>query len=262
MSSYELLKPEGMCEGENCSCTSVWSHQYWFDTSDRVRVNTKNLCPHCSDTLADSKNSLDRKLIDPPFMSDVERTLREEKWVLAPELFTGKQQEAPLIQAFKQLNHTAWEEFVSDLTDNEALRFFNTETGEFSHAKDWEDLAASQGIEPFDLWWMIDQDLSPDVQDVCREIRAAVRAEGCTGTGGQQSFMYPTGTFTAVSKVALVVNHDGGALAPFFNLSYERPQCYNAVDSALGARNMWREMQDCATTYIYERRRRLPRASA
>lgn len=185
-------------------------------------------------------------------MTDAERTMREEQWMLSSELLRLDQHEPPIITAFRALDAAALERFMSDLRDNPALRFFNPEQVDFSCAASWDALAAECGIEPHDHTWRIDPRLEPAARDFCRELRSVVRNVGAAGTGGLQSFVYPDGVYpSAAAKPILIVQHDGGGLAPYFNPSYERPADYRLVDQLLNVRNLWREMQDGGTTYIY-----------
>ena len=148
-------------------------------------------------------------------MCDAELTMREEQWILPNELLNPDRYEPPVITAFRVLDAAALERFLDDLRDNPALRFFNPEQAEFSCAASWDALAAEHGIEPYDHTWRIDPRLEPAARDFCRELRSVVRARHDGGTGGLQSFVYPDGEYPrAAAKPVLIVQHDGGGLAP------------------------------------------------
>jgi hypothetical protein len=185
-------------------------------------------------------------------MTDAERTMREEQWMLTQEFVDADYPIPPIVAAFRLIQPAQWELFLSDIDDNSALRFFNPELNDFNCASSWESLAADNGIEPYDAVWSIDPRLDGPVRDFCRELRSALKATGNYGTGGLQSFVFPDGVYpSAAAKPLLIVQHDGGALAPYFNSSYERPAEYRLVDQLLRTRNMWRECWDAGTTYIY-----------
>lgn len=182
-------------------------------------------------------------------MTDAERTMREEQWMLTQEFLDPDRPEPPIVTAFKLLDADGWEAFLRNIDDSHALKFFNPELRDFSCAADWETLASECGIEPYDQWWSIDPQLAPEVCDFCREFRAAVRdREGITA-GGLAAFTAPG--VGMVKELGLIVYHDGGGLAPYFNPAYQRVADYQLVDQLLRPRKLWREMQDGGTTYIY-----------
>lgn len=181
-------------------------------------------------------------------MTDAERTMREEQWMLTQEFVDEDYPIPPIVAAFKLIHAAQWEMFLRDIDDNAALRFFNPELNDFSCAASWEELATDNGIEPCDESWGIDPQLPPDVQQFCRELRAHVRHFEGNSTGGQKVFERPA---VAADSRVLTIYHDGGPLAPYFNPSYELPVEYALVDQLLRSRNLWREMRDCGTTDIY-----------
>ena len=182
-------------------------------------------------------------------MTDAERTMREEQWMLTQEFLDPNYPTPPIVGAFKLLYEAQWELFLRDIDNNHALKFFNQELNDFSCASSWESLAAANGVEPYDKWWSIDPQLPSDIRDFCREFRAVVRSFDSGNTGGNAAFGAPSPNFPP--QLALIVQHDGGCLAPYFNPSYERPAEYRLVDQMLRSRRLWREMQDGGTTYIY-----------
>jgi hypothetical protein len=188
-------------------------------------------------------------------LRDIERTMREERWMLSEELFASERPEPDEVAAFRVLQETDWMHFIDTITDNPALRFFNPERQEFSPAPDWAALAADYGVEPFGPEWAISDDLPLNVRAFCRELRHAVRRISQSDhTGGCKSFYTPreAHTFCQVGPSALlVVCHDGGVLAPYFNYAYEDMKCYNEADRLLRSRRLWRESHNPAVTVIY-----------
>ena len=187
-------------------------------------------------------------------MTPAERTMREEKWMLTNELHDPMAEEPPEVIAFRVLQEEDWTHFVMNTEDNPALRFFNPEQRDFSHGEDWEDLCKIRGFPPFDHTWAIPE-MHHDVDAFCREMRNTCRDRGSEGTGGCNAFHRPLDAENFAGglgpRCALVVVHDGGCLAPYFNPSYEDVESYQLVDGLLKVRGLYREGINPAVTAIY-----------
>jgi hypothetical protein len=193
-------------------------------------------------------------MTDPQAIIDAERTMREEKWLITNELFDPDRPEPPDVAAFRALQEDDWLHFMTEVVDNDAMKFFNPERREYSSAADWEALAKSYGIwPPYKDEFSIPATISEEMQDLCRQIRQHVRHRGSFGLGGCNAFHDPREVrFASVgSKCVLVICHDGGALAPYFNPSYEDAESYQSIDYILRDRNLWREGINPAVTAIY-----------
>ena len=180
--------------------------------------------------------------------------MREEKWVLSGELLADL---PPAVLAFRLLYESEWDTFEDDLTDNDALKFFNTEQQEFSSEPTWSSLCASQGIEPYHDDWAIPQTLPEDVQELCREIRLQARMFESEFTGGCKAFRDPKdpeyekqGYPFISNRCVLVVGHDGGGLKPFFNAMADCRIPYQEMRWVLEARGFSYEHINQAETAV------------
>lgn len=179
--------------------------------------------------------------------------MREEKWMLTDELFSSTREEAPEVIAFRMLQEADWVHFVLDVEGNPSMRFFNPELREFSRATDWEDLSVEYGIAPYIDELTIPDEIPEAAKSFCRDIRASMRHAGEEWCGGCKAFYSPREWVDHVSlEAVMVVCHDGGGLAPRFNMNYEQLKLYNQADSMLSARGLWREHQNSAVTHIYK----------
>lgn len=180
----------------------------------------------------------------------IEITLREEQWVQMSELLDNL---PPVVQAFRGLYEQEWEKFENDIRLDLGPRFYNVESGDYSSAHDWLTLGVMSGIRPYDTDLAIPEGLPPAAVDFCRELRAQLRAWGSEGCGGCKAFYTPEEAerFVETRGAVMVVVHDGGSLAPLFNLDYQRYKDYERVDVMLKLRNMWRESYNAAVTIIY-----------
>jgi hypothetical protein len=186
-------------------------------------------------------------------MTDIERTMREEKWMLTNELFLPDRPEPPEVVAFRMLQEADWIYFLDDVYDNPGMKFFNPETRGFSHADSWEELGALYGVEPFRSELAIPDGIPENVKDFCRELRNSMRVRGEEGCGGCKAFYAPGEWVDPVDEhVLLVVCHDGGAMASWFNLNYDQIKLYDSVDLMLRSRGLWREHEDAAVSHIYK----------
>lgn len=178
----------------------------------------------------------------------IETTLREEQWVPLSELLDREL--PPVAEAFRGLYEKAWETFVKDAQEGKP-KFYNQEQLEYSSVQDWETLGQQFGIEPYDVNLTIPPELIPAARYFCRDLRAYVGVD--SSCGGCQAFYTPEEASNIVNTAGavLVVIHDGGALAPYFNLSYECYDLYDKVDTLLGIRGLWRESYNAAVTLIY-----------
>lgn len=97
----------------------------------------------------------------------------------------------------------------------------------------------------------IPANLHPAAAGFCKDLIRLLRGGGC---GGCKAFHTPEDAAafcTPHSSAVLVVCHDGGSLAPYFNLDYGNYKAYDKVDNLLKARGLWREAQNAAVTLIY-----------
>lgn len=192
-------------------------------------------------------------------MDAYERTLREERWIIAEELLARFRPEPAEVVAFRLLQERDWTRFVESIQGNAALKFFNPELGEFSGAKDWKALSEQYDIAPFDDELAISPDMLPVAQDFCRQLRMEMRWVKDEGCGGCKAFYTPeewsmNGRGPSVDPgVVLVVCHDGGNMAPRFNLDYEQTAMYDRVDLFLDHRNLWRESQTRTITHVFKK---------
>jgi hypothetical protein len=185
-------------------------------------------------------------------MNDYERTMREEGWMLTDELFLAERPEPPEVIAFRLVQEEDWTHFIMDVTENPAMRFFNPEIREFSHAATWEELSEQYGIAPFKDELAIPAGLPENVQNFCRELRNSMRERGEEGCGGCKAFHSPSDwALPRGSLAVLVVLHEGGNMAPRFNTDYEVADLYAEVDNMLFLRKLWREHESSEITYIY-----------
>lgn len=100
---------------------------------------------------------------------ELERTLREEGWMLSNELHEGE--EPMLVAAFRALQEEDWTKFVDDTTDNPGLKFYNRFSSEYSPASSWGRLSADTGIAPLGDEWA----LPPDLTDRSAKLALGVR---------------------------------------------------------------------------------------
>lgn len=109
-------------------------------------------------------------------LSEAEQTMREEGWILSNELLS-LEPDSPVVSAFRLLMENEWDKFTDTITDNSALRFFNTERPDFSCAKDWADLAEGEQVTPYSDSWRIPPGLPKHAREFCREFRAIARQD-------------------------------------------------------------------------------------
>jgi len=184
-------------------------------------------------------------------MNNYERTMREEKWMLTNELFTPTRFEPPEVIAFRMLQEPDWEHFMTEIVDNPAMKFFNPELREFSSAESWADLSSEYDTPPYAADFAIPDSIPENVKDFFRQLRNSMRESGDEWTGGCKAFYSPEEWVDPVSSGYLaIVCHDGGSVAPRFNLNYERIKLYDEVDHMLRHRGLWREHKNAAVSYI------------
>lgn len=188
--------------------------------------------------------------------SDIERTCREEGWILSSELLLAPY--PAMVLAFMQYNGNAWEEFENDMEDEDsALTFFNAESCEFASFSTWEALSEQLGITPLEEELALPEDIPQSVKEALREVRdlAGATWERGASTGGCKAFYSPQ-EFRAKGhevheKVLCVVIHDGGDLAPLFNLDYEDYKAYDKMDQIFRARGIYAEAINSCKTHIH-----------
>ena len=146
-------------------------------------------------------------------MTDAEKTMREEQWMLSEELLLtpASVPEPPIVTAFRLLDGMRWEQFRESLVDNPALRFFNPELREFSCASGWEDLADECGIQPYAECWRIDVSMPEAARQFCRDLRALISREE-TAVARSTRYFQPI----CRGRLALSVNHTVNCLTPYF----------------------------------------------
>lgn len=182
--------------------------------------------------------------------------MREERWMLTDELFAAGRAEPPEVAAFRMLQEEDWDHFMTDVVDNPAMKFFNPEIPEFAGFKDWEELLYNTAITPFEDELAIPQDVPVEVQDFCRDLRNSMRALGEEWCGGCKAFYSPdewarvNGSPVSRSTL-LVIIHDGGNMAPRFNLDYEQYALYSSIDPMLRTRGLWRDHMSSVESRIY-----------
>lgn len=187
--------------------------------------------------------------------SDVERTCREEGWILSSELL-----ETPypaMVLAFMQYNGCAWEEFENDMESEDSdLMFFNTEACEFESVTTWEALVKQRGIIPLEVELALPEDIPQNVKNALLELRdVAGRVwDRPASTGGCKAFYSPQEWrdkgWEAHEKVLCVVCHDGGDLAPFFNLDYQDYKAFDKMDRIFRGRGIYAEAISSTHTHI------------
>lgn len=145
-------------------------------------------------------------------MTDAEKTMREEQWMLSAELLLTPSfvPEPPIVTAFRLLDGMKWEQFRDSLVDNPALRFFNPELREFSCASGWEDLADEYGVPEYAECWRIDVSMPEAARRFCRDLRALV--------GSEETADRTVRYFQPICRGRLVlsVNHTTNCLTPYF----------------------------------------------
>jgi hypothetical protein len=189
--------------------------------------------------------------------SDIERTCREEGWILSSELLSAAY--PVIVLAFMQYNEPAWEEFENDVEDeNSDMTFFNTRFYEFESVTTWERLAENRGIVPSEAELVLPEDIPQIVKDALLEVRYFVGSlwERPASTGGCKAFYSPQEWrdrgWEVSEKVLCVVCHDGGDLAPLFNLDYQDYKSYDQLDMMLRRRGLYTETINSTTSHIYE----------
>lgn len=88
-----------------------------------------------------------------------------------------------------------------------------------------------------------------------KAITKVLKACKATNTGGCKAFYTPK-EWAALGHrynphAILIVVHDGGDLAPFFNPDYENYRLIRKMNQAIEAAGFWTESADCTLTYIY-----------
>ena len=188
--------------------------------------------------------------------SDIERTCREEGWILRSELLDTPY---PLmVLAFMEYNGHAWEEFESDMEDEGSdLMFFNTGCCEFEHFADWDSLAINRDIKPLEEELSIPEDILQNVKNALLEIRdfAGSMWDRPPSTGGCKAFYSPQEWrdkgWEVGEKVLCVVCHDGGDLAPLFNLDYQDYKAFEKMDQIFRRRGIYAEAISSTHTHIH-----------
>lgn len=139
--------------------------------------------------------------------------------------------------------------------------FVNVESGECANAFDWVELCEQQSIPVFGESWRIPADASDECASLVRALREFVR-----NYLGKEELTYYCGTtfrtpahqakFENVHPPSITVAaviYDGGTLAPFFNLSYEDYDAYDAMDKFLASQGFWREAYAHWWSWIYRK---------
>jgi hypothetical protein len=97
--------------------------------------------------------------------------------------------------------------------------------------------------------------LSKDGEVAYRIIMSFLNAKQMTYTGGCRAFYSPTEWETRGEqyglKSVLIVVHDGGDLAPVFNLAYERGALHDELNKKLEESGLWCESCTSWYTAIY-----------
>lgn len=185
-----------------------------------------------------------------------ERTMREAQWILTDELFLPERPEPAEVAAFRVLQEDDWMHFIEQVSGNPALKFFNPEVGEYSGAADWAALAEERGIKPFHADFAIPNTLNEKVHRFCRALRNRVRHDGGTGYGGGCIAFHDPRTYHYYSlgvKCVLVIEHDGGELAPYFNEAYEDSVALKTAAELMDLYGLWSDSVNPAVTALYFR---------
>ncbi len=103
-------------------------------------------------------------------MTDIERTLREEKWVPIDEVRT-QLSDSLLGQALRVFDHDSWAILAEEMGEKSAFGFFNPEMADFSHSKTWEELAAETGIPSYGYLWRIEKNALEELELFMRAFR-------------------------------------------------------------------------------------------
>lgn len=97
--------------------------------------------------------------------------MREEGWKPMAEILS---QECTIVQAFQLVYPDAWQQFIDD-TEQGALKFFNEELSDFSHATSWEHLCEVLDFAPFSDAWRIPDLAHEKERRLVRALRNQVR---------------------------------------------------------------------------------------
>lgn len=187
--------------------------------------------------------------------SDTERTCREEGWILSSELLNTPY--PLLVYAFIQYNGHAWDEFEKDMVDDSAMTFFDTVSCEFESVSDWVSLANQRGVAPLEEELALPKDIPQNVKNALMEVRdfAGSLWDRPASTGGCKAFYSPQEWrdkgWEVNDKVLCVACHDGGDLAPLFNLDYQDYKNYDKMVRILHLRGLYPECINSTSTYIY-----------
>jgi hypothetical protein len=188
--------------------------------------------------------------------SDIERTCREEGWILCDELL--KTPYPLMVLAFIQYNGPAWEDFESDMEDEDsAMTFFDTSRCEFESEQTWAELAEKRGIIPLEEELAIPDDIPQNVKNALLELRGFAGSlwDRPAVTGGCKAFYSPQewrdNGWQVNEKVLCVVCHDGGDLAPLFNLDYQDYKAFDKMDQIFRRRGLYAEAINSTVTHIH-----------
>lgn len=188
--------------------------------------------------------------------SDVERTCREAGWILTSDLLAAPY---PLVVlAFMQYNGRAWEEFVNDMDDEDSpMMFFNIDSCEFESVSNWESLAEQRGVTPLEVELSLPEDIPQNVKDAISDLRllAGSMCGRPPSTGGCKAFYSPQEWrdkgWVVDENVLCVVCHDGGDLAPLFNLDYQDYKAFDQMDQIFRRRGLYAEAINSTQSNIY-----------
>ncbi len=188
--------------------------------------------------------------------SDIERTCREEGWILSGELLDGPY---PLmVLAFMQYNIHAWEEFENEMEDeSSSMMFFNTDCCEFESVTTWGELAEQRGIKPLEEELALPVDIPQNVKTALLEVRdfAGSLWDRPAATGGCKAFYSPQEWrdkgWQVNEHVLCVVRHDGGDLAPLFNMDYQDYKAYDKMNQIFQRRGLYAEAINSTQSNIH-----------
>lgn len=180
-----------------------------------------------------------------------ERTCREYGWIPVREVLGATS--CPLLTFMIEAMPDTLAEVEQQLAHG-GVGFVSDFLSSVSHAADWCALLKEQGYATYDYELRIPEGLSDFTLQLLLDMRSWLAERGDVNTGGCRAFYSPAEYRQwrqVPDSVVCVIGHDGGSLAPYFNLSYCDYEAFDDMTEFVDLRGFWCECQTSGETYVY-----------
>lgn len=182
-------------------------------------------------------------------MDKQERTYRENGWILASEAITPQ---------LTNILEKRRPDILAELQDMTTGLFYNPVSDILANCVSWFQLGVVMKMHVFEHYFSIDDDMSEEAATLARSIRDVLHtynrafAGGCKVFSSPESHQKGEGLGDMPENCVLVIIHDGGSHAGFFNECYEQPVLKKIMDDHLRELGYVAQRETSWYTYIFK----------